>query len=268
LGDDGPQALAGLDTLEFDSHSDVVAARLIANGGSTRITADLFVSAEGVNSRARQLLFPDWPTTPDPVPEMVGLVRSIEAVRWAGRALNKFHAADGGVAFGVLPVGPEHVVWYLQFDSQRHPLPAEAMHSNNGAALARRRFVERLVGGWADPIPSLLAASDFSAVHLWRPIETGLIPQFHRGNLVLVGDAAHPLSPFTSQGVASALGDAVALAEAVDAATSGKTTLEDALNRYSTERHAQCAPLLAKGLELTREFLAPMVAQRLLLPIA
>src|SRR5258708_1168988 len=68
--DDG-EVGGGLDTLEFDEHSNVTAAHLTSLAGKMRITADLYVSAEGVNSRARQLLFPDWPTTPNQVPEMV-----------------------------------------------------------------------------------------------------------------------------------------------------------------------------------------------------
>ena len=105
-------------------------------------------------------------------------------------------------------------------------------------------------------------------VHLWRPVETELIPQFHRANLALAGDAAHPLSPFTSQGVSSAIGDAVALAKAVDAVAKGESTLESALSGYSLERHAKCAPFVAKGRELSRDFLAPLTAKSLLLPIA
>ena len=47
--------LAGLD---FDSIGNVTQARL--NTGAT-VKADLYISAEGIRSRARQALFPGWP---------------------------------------------------------------------------------------------------------------------------------------------------------------------------------------------------------------
>src|SRR5262249_30001821 len=115
--------------------------------------------------------------------------------------------------------------------------------------------------------PSLLAATDFSRVHLWRPIDTDLVPCFHRGNVVLVGDAAHPFSPFTSQGVSSAIADAVALARELEGARS-PGDLEHALTRYSTVRHQECAPFLAKGRELSERFLEPLSESSALLPIA
>jgi 2-polyprenyl-6-methoxyphenol hydroxylase-like FAD-dependent oxidoreductase len=196
-------------------------------------------------------------------------VRCERAAAWAEDNLNKFHAEEGGVALGILPVGAQHVVWYLQFDSKRFPLSiAAAYGSGLPGAEARHAFVEALVAGWAHPVPSLIAATDFSRVHLWRPIETELIPQFHRANLVLAGDAAHPLSPFTSQGVASAVGDAVALANALDTVAKGQATLESALSGYSAERHAACAPFVNKGREMTRDFLAPLADKSLVLPIA
>jgi salicylate hydroxylase len=269
LNGDKTVVFAALKELEFNADDLVASAQVSSSSGDERIRADLFVSAEGVNSCARQSLFPDWPVMPDQVPEIVGLVRCEKAVAWADHNLNKFHAKEGGVALGILPVDAQHVVWYLQFDSERFHLPVTATYgSGPPAAEARRAFVEALVGDWAHPVPSLLAATDFSRVHLWRPVETELIPQFHRANLILAGDAAHPLSPFTSQGVSSAIGDAVALAEALDVAGKGQSTLESALSVYSAERHAKCAPFVAKGRELRRDFLAPLGAKSLLLPIA
>jgi 2-polyprenyl-6-methoxyphenol hydroxylase-like FAD-dependent oxidoreductase len=254
-----PDALAltfgsELDRLAFDDAGQVVCARL---SSGERVEADLYVAADGLRSSARQALFPDWPTTQAQVIEVVGLARCDQARRWVQRNFNKFHAEAGRIAIGLLPVDADHVIWYLQFDSQRFASPQQSPE-------ARRAFVEKLVGDWADPIPQLLAASDFSRVHVWRPINTDLIPRFHQGNLVLVGDAAHPLLPFTSQGVSSAIADAVALADAMSA----EDDLADALAAYSIERRQQCAPYVAKGRELTENFLAPQAAGAALLPIA
>src|SRR5262249_41352873 len=222
---------------------------------------DLYISAEGIRSRARQALYPDWPSKQAQVLEIVGLVRCESTVCWASHTFNKFHAVNGGIALGMLAVDAEHVIWYMQFDSKRFPPPAE---TTRDLAETRRQFVHLLVGDWAEPIPHLISITDFAKTHLWRPLDADLVPQFHRGNLVLIGDAAHPLSPFTSQGVSSAIADAVALAEALHA----EPDREAALSRYSRERRAQCLPYVAKGREITRHFISPQIGSTILLPIA
>jgi len=252
--------LAGLD---FDDAGKVTQARLNTGAG---VKADLYVSAEGIRSRARQALYPGWPAPQAQVLEIVGMVKCKSTVRWASNNFNKFHAVSGGIALGTLAVDSEHVIWYLQFDSQRFPLPPV---DPGNFAETRKAFVSLLVGDWADPIPHLLSIADFSLTHLWRPVDSDLIPAFYRGNLVLVGDAAHPLSPFTSQGVSSAVADAVVLAENLRPQNvKTQPDLEHALSRYSTERREQCAPYVDKGRELTRHFLTPEIGSTILLPIA
>ena len=240
-----------LEGLEFDAVGCVTAARM---SSGERLRADLYVAAEGIHSRAREALFPDWPAADAQVLEIVGIAGGQAILRWAGHDFNKFHAAGGGVAMGVLPVDPEHVVWYVQFDARRFPPPENAE--------SRQAFVEMLVGDWADPVPRVLAATDFTRVYMWRPEDTDLVPHFHQGNLVLVGDAAHPMSPFTSQGVSSAIADAVALAQAVQ-----QPDLKQGLAAFSRQRRAQCAPYVAQGRELMQRFLAPL-GENVVLPIA
>ena len=256
--DGGPLFDAELASLDFDSAGNVTQARL--NTGEA-VKADLYISSEGIHSRARQALFPRWPAPQAQVLEIVGLVRCASTVRWGNNNLNKLHAADGGIALGIMAVDAEHLVWYLQFDAERFPPPSD---DTEDSPQAREAFVKGLVRGWAAPVPHLLSITHFSRTHFWRPLDTDLVPTFYRGNLVLIGDAAHPLSPFTSQGVSSAVSDAVALAESLKTGPD----LEHALARYSRERREQCAPYVARGRELTQHFLSPQIDSTILLPIA
>lgn len=233
--------------MQFDRDGFVTEAQMYSEERSFSIHADLYVAADGVSSCGRRVLFPDWPLPQAQVAEIVGLVRCTETTRWAGKVFNKFHAADGGIALGIVPVDAEHVVWFLQFDSQRYAAPRE-----NWAA--RCGFVHSLVGRWADPIPHLVASTDFSKAHLWRPVDADPVPYFNQGNLVLIGDAAHPLLPFTSQGVSAAVTDAIALAQALKA----ENNVARALARYSSLRQRQCGPYVARGRDLLQHFLKPM----------
>jgi aspartate/methionine/tyrosine aminotransferase/2-polyprenyl-6-methoxyphenol hydroxylase-like FAD-dependent oxidoreductase len=261
--DSTPLFDAELAELECDDAGQVRQA-LLNTGASVK--ADLYISAEGIRSRARHALFPAWPATQAQVLEIVGMVKCKSTVRWASNNFNKFYAVNGGIALGALAVDSEHLVWYLQFDSQRFPLPPV---DPGNFAETRKAFVSSLVGDWADPIPHLLSIADFSRTHLWRPQDTDLVPSFYHGNLVLVGDAAHPLSPFTSQGVSSAVADAVALAENLRPENvKTQSDVEKALASYSNERRKQVAPYVAKGRELTRHFITPQIGSTILLPIA
>jgi 2-polyprenyl-6-methoxyphenol hydroxylase-like FAD-dependent oxidoreductase len=71
---------------------------------------------------------------------------------------------------------------------------------------------------------------------------------------VLVGDAAHPLLPFTSQGVGAALDDALTLARCV---TAKPNDLPSALATYSAERLPHIARIVDGGRALQEEFLRP-----------
>lgn len=235
-----------LENLQLDDRGGVATASVNSAGRSSQVYADLYVAADGIDSRGKCALFPDWPTPQAQVKELVGLVECKATVAWANNNFNKFHAVQGGIALGVLPVDPDHTVWFLQFDARRFPPPEENPE-------ARRGFVTQLVGEWAHPVPHLLANTDFSNMHLWQPVDTDLIPRFSQGNLVLVGDAAHPLLPFTSQGVAAAVADAVTLANVLK--TVGD--LATALATYSRERHQHCKPYVARGRELMQNFLDP-----------
>jgi salicylate hydroxylase len=251
---------AGLESLEFDEHDRVTAAVL---SSGERIAADLFVAADGVHSRARRTLFPNWPEQQARVLEVVGLVRCARTTRWAKHNLTKFHAKEGGLAFGILPLDADHIVWFVQFDSQRFPPPG----SRDAGSAEWRNFVETLAGKWAYPVAHLLAMTDPSLMHSWQPLDTDLVPYFHRENLVLAGDAAHPLSPFTSQGVSSAVADAVALANALPARNEA-VPLRKGLEAYSNRRYQQCSPYLMKGRELMQKFLSPVNDNSFMVPLA
>src|SRR5215472_341756 len=156
---------AELDSLEFDSNGSVVLARM---SSGVSVKADLYVGADGTRSRARLALFPDRPAPTNVVPEVVGLCRCRDTVRWAAHKFNKFHAREGGLALGILPVDNDHLIWFVQADVRRFPPPEES-------AEERHAYVEKLVGDWAKPVPHLLSISDFSRVHLWQPIDVDLV---------------------------------------------------------------------------------------------
>ena len=230
-------------------------------GSGRRVFGDVFIAADGVRSVARKYLDDQWINHDARVCEIVGIVRETNIRASVGNDFHKYQHCNGGIAFGLLPVDAHHVVWYAQFDRQKFGVPGDI-------PLEKHLFVSELVAKWAKPIAQVIGATNFEQVHIWRPINTDPLSQFFVSNLAFVGDAAHPLLPFTSQGVSAAIADAECLGEELFQAHRLGLPLNEALFSYSKERRQACLPYITQGRELTDQFLSAQNYHEQLLPIA
>ena len=108
-------------------------------------------------------------------------------------------------------------------------------------------FLQELVdsrGPWAERavIKDVVWGSRFRIQH-------GVVDRFHAGRIALAGDAAHHNSPLGGQGMNTGIGDAVALADALDAALEGGTT--QTLDSYSATRRSVARQVVAVTNRLT-----------------
>jgi 2-polyprenyl-6-methoxyphenol hydroxylase-like FAD-dependent oxidoreductase len=78
-------------------------------------------------------------------------------------------------------------------------------------------------------------------VHKWGIYERDPLPTWSKGNVVLLGDACHPMTPYMASGAAMALEDAVVLARTIDEAE----TLEGAFRLYETTRKPRASAVQA-----------------------
>lgn len=243
---------------EYDRSERAVSA-YFTNGAV--VEADLFLGCDGVHSKVRKNLFPEQHFHPFPVREFTCLVRAPEVVDFLKDRFLKTQREEGGLALGLVPCSPTELIWYMQFDS---------IHWNleQNSASAKQSFIEKTVGGWPEPIPTVLQKTDFSQVHLWSLAEMDPLPQYHKNNVALVGDAAHLFLPFTSQGVNSALHDAVSLAEELAKHLDQQQDLEASLREYSREHHRLVERVVQTGHELAERFLHPQQFGAPMLPIA
>jgi 2-polyprenyl-6-methoxyphenol hydroxylase-like FAD-dependent oxidoreductase len=225
------------------------------------LEADLFIAADGEGSCSRAELFPEHWVSRGRVKELVSIVQSPRLAGGFGRCFLKVQAARGGLAAGVVPCSAGTLIWYMQFDSERWAVEGKS-------APEKRAFAWSLLGEWPHPFPELLRITDFSTSYLWDTTDMELLPSFYRKNVVLLGDAAHALLPFTSQGVSSALQDALSLALYLAGNRRGGGTLDQALQRFSEERRAAVARFLEAGRSLARRFLDPQSFQELAVPLA
>ncbi|MFB7407172.1 FAD-dependent monooxygenase [Streptomyces sp. NPDC056202] len=193
-------------------------ATVRVGSGATVLEADLVVAADGIGSTIRGRLFPHHP---GPVHSGQAVLRAITA--HAVDLRTDFELTWGrGAEFGHIAFPDGTAEWHAVLT-----LPAGTRFPDPLAEL-RRRFRT-----WHDPIPALLDATRPEAVlhHDVNELRTPL-PSYTAGRIVLLGDAAHAMTPHLGQGACQALEDAVVLT----AALGTESTVEAALARYDAER--------------------------------
>jgi 2-polyprenyl-6-methoxyphenol hydroxylase-like FAD-dependent oxidoreductase len=164
------------------------------NAGGTA-AADLIVGADGLRSVTRASVWPDGP-----VPRYCGYT----AWRLVTPPLPITEAVESwgrGERFGYVPLADGRVYCYATANAQ------EGSGDNDLAGLCRR------FGRWHDPIPALLDAADPATVLHHDLYELPPLQSYTCDQVVLVGDAAHAMTPNLGQGACQALEDAVVLAE-------------------------------------------------------
>lgn len=213
----------------------------------TDADADLFVGAEGWRSPMFAAFNPGTARADSQVLEVVTSTRLPELAAQLGSTFLKTVFAGRGLAFGLLSPTPDWVIGFLQFDRRRHGLPRTA-------GLGLQEFVARLVDEAPEPMASYLRLADFSTAHLWRPVDADIAVGQCGVNAVIVGDATHPMLPFTSQGVGVALEDALILADAVGLVGDKPHLLPRTLAGFANDRTRDLAGCVDGGRRILAHF--------------
>jgi salicylate hydroxylase len=106
--------------------------------------------------------------------------------------------------------------------------------------------------GWNDNLIRLFELTNPDQIYKWGLFDRDPMQRWSRGNATLLGDAAHPMLPFLSQGAAMAVEDGYVLAQALS--HFGPDDLAAALDAYEAERRPRTTRVQLEARERGRTY--------------
>jgi 2-polyprenyl-6-methoxyphenol hydroxylase-like FAD-dependent oxidoreductase len=222
----------------IETRADAVVAHF-SDGSTAR--GDLLVGADGVHSRTRREIMPNAPE-----PEFVGITGIGGTVALAdmpelapeqSRSFTFTFGPQGFAGFSGGRLGEE--MWWAN-------LPREKPYSETELAALSSDVLRRMLlgrfAGYYEPIPSLIARThDIIALNIF---DIQSLPSWHANRVMLIGDAAHAVSPNSGQGASLALEDAMYLAKLL---RDCRGDYRAAFGRFERDRKPRVERIVAAG---------------------
>jgi 2-polyprenyl-6-methoxyphenol hydroxylase-like FAD-dependent oxidoreductase len=206
---------------------------ITVSAGSESMQFDVLVAADGLRSAVRRLALPHLPK-----PVFNGLIGSggivdVPSVAPTGGLMKMTFGKRA--FFGYIKDGNGPVYWFNSY-----PLPTETGRVED--AVAFTRFLQDLHRD--DPLDNRAIINAEHAVRgIYPDYDIPSLPQWFTNRIVLMGDAAHAVTPHSGQGASMALEDALVLAACLVA----EVTPIAAFRRFESLRRKRVEEAVALG---------------------
>jgi salicylate hydroxylase len=214
------------------------------NGKITTAKADLVVGADGIRSAVRKLIIGEE-ATPLRYLDCIVILGICPLSSLEGLAdplldgATVFQTANGNERIYIMPYSADSVMWQLSFpmsEEEAKELSAKGSQALKEEACKRTQ--------WHSPIPQILEATQENLISGYPVYDRELLSSElleKNKNITLIGDAAHPMSPFKGQGANQALLDALKLARKITKGCNAKSNWKETglrqnvLNEFESE---------------------------------
>lgn len=175
----------------YEEHTDGVT--LFFENGNT-YTADLLVGADGIESRVREQLWGESPLENIGIAVWLGW-SELEGPSREELVLNH----DELYQFGYAPLaykGKDCFEWWF----------VEPYHDNQPEPADKLGYMKQKLAKFTQPVPEMLAAAK-EDIFRWIIKYRKPLSQWSKGRVTILGDAAHPTSPYAAYGAGMAIED-------------------------------------------------------------